>query len=201
MRISVFGLGYVGAVSGACLAKSGHQVTGVDVSQAKVDIINNGECPIVEPGLPELIREVTGNGSFSATIDAAHAINNSDITMIAVGTPSDDSGNVNLNAVKSCLADLSDLLAGKQDYHVVVIRSTVPPGTTDSLINVTPEIAAAVAEDRIGFVMNPEFLREGSSIDDFLYPSVTIVGENSARAGQVTQMNVRSMTAALGRIE
>lgn len=187
MRISVFGLGYVGAVSGACLAKSGHQVIGVDVSQTKVDIINNGECPIVEPGLPELIQEVTGNGMLSATTDAAHAIKNSDITMIAVGTPSDDSGNVNLGAVKSCLADLSELLASKDDYHVVVVRSTVPPGTTDSLINVTPEIANAVAEDKIGFVMNPEFLREGSSIDDFLYPSVTIIGENTPKAGKVIE--------------
>jgi len=112
-------------------------------------------------------------------------INNADISMIAVGTPSDDSGNVNLNAVRSCLADLSSLLAEKTDYHVIVIRSTVPPGTTDSLMQVTPEIAAAVAEGRIGFVMNPEFLREGSSINDFLYPSVTIIGESSEKAGQV----------------
>ena len=160
------------------LRSRGHQVIGVDVSQAKVDIINNGECPIVEPGLPELIKEVSANGSLSATTNAAEAINQSDITMIAVGTPSDDSGNVNLQAVKSCLASLSELLSKKSDYHVVVIRSTVPPGTTDSLINVTPEIAQAVAEERIGFFMNPEFLREGSSIDDFLYPEVTIIGEN-----------------------
>ena len=187
MKISVFGLGYVGAVSGACLAKSGHQVIGVDVSQAKVDIINNGECPIVEPGLPELIKEVSASGALSATTDAAEAINQSDITMIAVGTPSDDSGNVSLQAVKSCLADLSALLANKADYHVVVIRSTVPPGTTDSLINVTSEIAEAVADGRIGFVMNPEFLREGSSIDDFLYPEVTIIGESSEKAGQVIE--------------
>lgn len=187
MKISVFGLGYVGAVSGACLAKSGHQVIGVDVSQAKVDIINNGECPIVEPGLPELITEVTGSGALSATTNAADAINQCDITMIAVGTPSDDTGNVNLDAVKGCLADLSELLANKTDYHVVVIRSTVPPGTTDSLINVTPEIRKAVDEGRIGFVMNPEFLREGSSIDDFLYPEVTIIGESSEKAGEFVE--------------
>lgn len=185
MKISVFGLGYVGAVSGACLAKSGHHVVGVDVSQAKVDLINNGQCPIVEPGLPELIKEVVADGRLSATTDAAAAIGSSDVTMIAVGTPSDDAGNVSLEAVRRCLEDLSSLLTQKTDYHVIVIRSTVPPGTTDELMQITPEIARAVDEGRLGFVMNPEFLREGSSIDDFLYPSVTIVGENSAKAGEV----------------
>lgn len=187
MKISVFGLGYVGAVSGACLANSGHQVIGVDVSQDKVDIINSGQCPIVEPGLPGLIKKVTQDGQFSATTNAAEAIAKTDITMIAVGTPSDDTGNVNLDAVQQCVGDISRYLVNKDGYHVIVIRSTVPPGTTDLLMSVNAELTEAVDNERIGFVMNPEFLREGSSIEDFIDPSVTIIGENSKKAGDVIE--------------
>ena len=192
MRISVFGLGYVGCVTGACLAKHGHDVIGVDVNPDKVRLINEGQCPIVEPGLGDLIANVTAerraaDGGFRATADSDLAIANSDVTMIAVGTPSDHSGNVDLDGIRRCVASIAGSLTTKNGYHVVVIRSTVPPGTTDSLINSTPEIASAVAQGRLGFSMNPEFLREGAAIEDFMHPPVTVIGESDAQAGAVVE--------------
>ncbi len=189
MKISIFGLGYVGCVTGACLAKHGHDVIGVDVNPDKVNLINGGKCPIVEPGLAELIADVTAKnrkskGSFSATDDSALAVKQADLTMICVGTPSDQSGNVNLNGVRRCIASIAENLTSKSDYHVVVIRSTVPPGTTDSLIAGSPDIQRAVSDGTLGFSMNPEFLREGSSIEDFENPPVTIIGETDPNAGQ-----------------
>lgn len=185
MKISVFGLGYVGCVTGACLAKAGHEVVGVDTNPDKVGLINRGECPIVEPGLPELIAEVTAAGRFSATLDAAAAIAGTEVTMICVGTPSGASGAVSLAAVQASLQSIAALLLEQGKYHVVVMRSTVPPGTTASLLRDYPQIAQAVAAERLGLVMNPEFLREGSSIDDFLSPPVTVIGQYDDRAGDV----------------
>ncbi|MGE0486809.1 MAG: UDP-glucose/GDP-mannose dehydrogenase family protein [Gammaproteobacteria bacterium] len=188
MRIAVFGLGYVGCVTGACFARAGHEVIGVDVNPVKVDLINRGECPIVEPGLPELVAEVTraGNatgGLFRATTDAAAALAASEVSMVCVGTPSGESGAVNLDAVGETVKAIAAMLAEGSDYHVVVMRSTVPPGTTDGLIERHPEIAAAVRGGRLGLVMNPEFLREGCSIDDFVNPTVTVLGQYDERSG------------------
>lgn len=206
MKVSVFGLGYVGCVTGACLAKHGHDVIGVDVNPVKVKLINDGECPIVEPGLAELIADVTDSkrtaaGGFRATNDGAEAIANSDITMICVGTPSDASGSVNLEGVRRCVQSISEMLTAKDGYHVVVVRSTVPPGTTDSLIHSGAAISEAVAAGKLGFSMNPEFLREGSSIDDFENPPVTIIGESDPKAGEVIESLYGFIDAAVVHLD
>jgi GDP-mannose 6-dehydrogenase len=206
MKVSVFGLGYVGCVTGACLAKHGHDVIGVDVNPVKVKLINDGDCPIVEPGLAELIADVTNPqrseaGGFRATDDGAQAIANSDVTMICVGTPSDQSGNVNLDGVGRCVASIADSLAAKDAYHVVVVRSTVPPGTTAGLIASQAVISQAVAAGRLGFSMNPEFLREGSSIEDFENPPVTIIGESDPRAGEVVESLYGFIDAAVVHLD
>lgn len=191
MKISVFGLGYVGCVTGACLAKAGHTVIGVDTNPDKVALINRGECPIVEPGLPELVAEVTAMGrpaalgTLRATADAAAAVADTEVTMVCVGTPSDASGAVSMAAVQASLSAIAGLLNASGKYHVVVMRSTVPPGTTASLLRDFPDIASAVHGGRLGLVMNPEFLREGSSIEDFLGPPVTVIGQYDERAGDV----------------
>jgi len=192
MKVSVFGLGYVGCVTGACLAKAGHEVVGVDVNSDKVTLINRGETPIVEPGLPELLAAVAGGdrsgaGSFRATADAGEAIAGSAVTMVCVGTPSDDTGAVDLAAVEATILEIAGLVSDSGEYHVVVMRSTVPPGTTRSLLGTNPKLARAVEEGRLGLVMNPEFLREGSSIDDFVNPSVTVIGQSDGRAGDVVE--------------
>jgi len=192
MNIAIFGLGYVGCVTGACLAKVGHTVMGVDVNPVKVDLIKRGECPIVEPGLAELLAEVTARtpgsaGSFSATVDAARAVASAEISMVCVGTPSDENGAVSLDAVRATVRSIVAALGDAAGYHVVIVRSTVPPGTTMSLVAEDPAIAAAVEAGRLGLVMNPEFLREGSSIDDFNTPPVTVIGQYDERAGDVVE--------------
>ncbi len=201
MKISVFGLGYVGCVTGACLAKAGHEVVGVDTNADKVALINRGECPIVEPGLPELIAEVTRDGRLRATTSAAEAIKTTEVTMICVGTPSDASGAVSLDAVRASLQSIAHLLLESDQYHVVVMRSTVPPGTTASLLRDYQEIAQAVAAERLGLVMNPEFLREGSSIDDFLSPPVTVLGQYDDRAGDVVAKLYAFVNAPVVRLQ
>ena len=205
MKIAVFGLGYVGCVSGACLAQAGHEVVGVDINPSKVDIINNGECPIVEPGLPELMREITrpGNvhgGLFQATTDAGQALADAEVSMVCVGTPSGESGAVNLEAVGETISAIAATLTDSERYHVVVMRSTVPPGTTASLLANYPDIAAAVDGGRLGLVMNPEFLREGSSIEDFINPSVTVIGEYDQRSGDTVARVYAFVDAPLVRI-
>ena len=207
MKISVFGLGYVGCVTGACLAKAGHTVIGVDTNPEKVALINRGECPIVEPGLAELVTEVTAAGRdptlgvLSATADAEAAVAATEVTMICVGTPSDASGAVSLDAVRASLARIAALLLRSQRYHVVVMRSTVPPGTTASLLRDFPEIAQAVEQGRLGLTMNPEFLREGCSIEDFLAPPVTVIGQYDDRAGDVVAALYGFVNAPVVRLQ
>jgi len=205
MKIAVFGLGYVGCVTGACFAKAGHEVVGVDVNEAKVDLLNRGECPIVEPGLPELMADVTRSGrgkagSLRATTDAALALKSADASLICVGTPSSDTGAVDLVAVGETVNTIAGHVSQLDGYHVVVMRSTVPPGTTDALMSDYPQIAAAVHQGQLGLVMNPEFLREGSSIDDFNNPAVTVIGELDERAGDVASEIYAFIKAPLVRM-
>lgn len=173
MKISIFGLGYVGCVSAACLAKEGHQVIGVDIQETKVQSLNKGQSPIVEKGLPELLQELqaansTHSGSLLATTDGYRAVLDTDLTLLCVGTPSHDNGSLNLDYVCRSCRDIGAGLKAKQDYHVVVIRSTMLPGSIES--QVIPELeytSGKKAGRDFGVAMNPEFLREGSSIHDF----------------------------------
>jgi GDP-mannose 6-dehydrogenase len=180
MRISIFGLGYVGAVSSACLANLGHQVIGCDLSVAKVDMVNAGRSPIVEERIDELMDAMVKAGRVRATTDLEEAVRNSDVSLIAVGTPTAANGEPDLAAVEAVVRQIGVTLKALAKSHVVVLRSTVPPGTMEGLVKPTLEAALGVPlGDKVHAVFNPEFLREGRSVRDFEQPPFTIVGADT----------------------
>ncbi|MFN8574016.1 MAG: UDP-glucose/GDP-mannose dehydrogenase family protein [Gemmatimonadaceae bacterium] len=176
-QISVFGLGYVGCVSAACFAKEGHTVVGVDVSQAKVDMINAGLATIVEQGIAELVAEVHAAGRLRATTSVEEAVRATSISLICVGTPSRPNGALDLSYVERVCAQIGEVLRHKPARHTVVIRSTVLPGSTQDVAAAALERTSGL-KPHVGFgiAMNPEFLREGTSIKDFYDPPFTVIG-------------------------
>jgi GDP-mannose 6-dehydrogenase len=177
MRLSVFGLGYVGCVSAACFAKEGHEVTGVDVNPVKVEIINSGRSPIVEAGIGELLAEMVSAGRLRATTDSAEAVADSDVSLVCVGTPSRDNGSLDLTYVKRVCQEIGAALEGKRERHTVVIRSTMLPGTIEGTVVPALEVYSGKKAGRdFGVCINPEFLREGTSLKDFYSPPFTLVG-------------------------
>ena len=188
MKISIFGLGYVGCVSAACLANDGHQVTGVDVSQYKVDSIIAGKSPIIERGLDELIKKQIESGTLCATTDGQKAVLQSDLSLICVGTPSASNGSLNTGYVEKVCAEIGAALAKKSDYHVVVIRSTVLPTTVQNkLIPILEESSGLRAGVDFGVCMNPEFLREGSAIKDYYRPSYIVIGSIDKKSAEIME--------------
>jgi GDP-mannose 6-dehydrogenase len=188
MKISVFGLGYVGTVSAACLARDGHAVIGVDVNQTKVEAINSGDATVGEPGLSELINKVHGDGKLQAFTDSAAAVHGSEISLICVGTPSNDNGSLKLTYIENVCREIGQGIAHKQDYHVVVVRSTVLPNTVHSRVIPVLEAASGKTAGRdFGVCMNPEFLREGSAIADYDQPSLIVIGELDSRSGDLVE--------------
>lgn len=188
MRITVLGLGYVGCVSAACLAREGHAVIGVDVNPQKVNVVGSGRSPIVEPGLDEIMAEAVAAGKLTATLNSEEAIRSSDVSMICVGTPSNSNGSLDLSYVEKVCRDIGKALAGKPDYHVVVVRSTVLPGTVRELvIPILEQHSGKQAGTHFGVAMNPEFLREGSAIGDYYDPGLILVGELDQRSGDVVE--------------
>jgi GDP-mannose 6-dehydrogenase len=183
MNISIFGLGYVGCVSLGCLAQNGHRVVGVDVNKTKVSQINSGRATIVEKDIDAIIATQHLLGRIRATTDFREAIVNTDVSIIAVGTPSTAQGHLNLGYILSVAEDLGEVLREKDSFHVIALRSTVMPGTCDKI--------AAMIEDRTGkkrdvdfaVVSNPEFLREGTAVYDYYHPPLTLIGTGSAQAG------------------
>lgn len=177
MKIAIFGMGYVGSVSGACFARLGHQVIGVDVNRGKVDTINAGGSPVVEEGLSELMAEVHADGRISATDDAIEAVQKSDISLISVSTPTSAAGTQNLAALDAVVASIGQALRQKSEPHTVVVRSTVLPNTTER--RVVPALEQASGRslgDGLTVSFNPEFLREGAAIKDFFRPPFTVIG-------------------------
>jgi GDP-mannose 6-dehydrogenase len=181
--VSIFGLGYVGAVTAACLAHKGHRVTGVDVMAAKADALNAGRSPIVEARLEEIIAQCNRAGNLRATTDGVRAVAESEISFISVGTPSLRNGKLDLSAVEHVCRQIGRAIALKDEFHTVVVRSTVLPGTADSLVIPTLERASGKREG-IDFAVcgNPEFLREGTAIADFFEPSFTVFGASNPRS-------------------
>lgn len=187
MKINVFGLGYVGCVTAACLANEGHEVIGIDVDRIKVNAISKGDSPIVETGLHELIRGTTDSGRLTAsTAISEEDFVTSDVSIVCVGTPSEENGELDLKYVRKVSEELGDFLKNSSKYHVVNIRSTVLPGTSE-------EIALPILEERsgkragvdFGLCMNPEFMREGTSIEDFNDPPFTVIGEFDKKCGGI----------------
>jgi len=180
MKVSVFGLGYVGCVSAACFAKDGHEVVGVDVNPTKVGIINEGRSPIVEPGIEDLISDVLTAGKLRASTDGSEAVRNTEISIICVGTPSNPNGSLDFNYVTRVCEDIGSALEQKHERHTIVARSTMLPGTIETVVVPTLE---AYSGKKIGSTFdvcfNPEFLREGTSLKDFYAPPFTLIGADS----------------------
>ena len=177
MKISVFGLGYVGCVSAACLASRGVQVTGVDINEAKVNAINSGRSPIVEPGIEDLISKAVCEGTLRATTDSTRAVNESDISFVCVGTPGKSNGSLDLTHVKRVCQQIGVALESAKRFHIVALRSTLLPGTTQELLVPQLEVYSGKREGfDFGVAVNPEFLREGTAIYDFDHPPFTLVG-------------------------
>ena len=183
--VSVFGLGYVGCVSAACLAREGHTVVGVDVSRSKVDMINKGMATIVETGIGELVSEMVTAGRLTATTNVADAVARTNISLVCVGTPSQANGGLDLAYVRRVAAEIGAALRDKGDFHVVVIRSTVLPGTTADIVTpILEEHSGKKVGAGFGVSMNPEFLREGTSIKDFDDPPFTVIGAEDERTAK-----------------
>lgn len=180
-RISVFGLGYVGCVSAACFAKEGHDVVGVDVNPAKVAMINDGIATIVEQGIGEMVAEMRRAGRLRATTDVGEAVMASDISLVCVGTPSRPNGALDLEYVERVCEQIGAALRTKSTRHTVIIRSTVLPGSTRGVAIPALERSSGLSAGRdFGVGMNPEFLREGTSIKDFYDPPFTVIGAEDA---------------------
>lgn len=185
-RIAVFGMGYVGCVSAACLASRGNTVIGVDVNPDKAAMVNEGRTPVVEERIGELIAEQVASGRLRATVDHREAIAGTDIALVCVGTPSAPSGALSTAYLEQVATQIGEALADRDERYTVVIRSTMLPGTCDEVIR--PRIEAAsgrTAGDGFGLAVNPEFLREGSSVRDFFDPPKTVIGEVDAASGAV----------------
>ncbi len=194
MRISVFGLGYVGSVSAACMARNGHTVIGVDTDQKKVDLINEGASPIIEPGLREMLSGYVRAGNIRATCDVSDAVQNTEISFVSVGTPSRENGSLNLDHVRAVCEQIGRAIGRKAGFHVVVARSTMLPGTVRGLVIPTLEQCSGKrAGVDFGVAVNPEFLREGIAIYDFEHPPKTVIGATDP----VTLESVRCLYAGL----
>ena len=185
MKISIFGLGYVGAVSLACLARDGHQVIGVDIDETKLELIRGGKTPVVEEGMVDLMDSVVASGRVSVTSDVHQAVLDSDLSLICVGTPSAANGSQDQGAVLRIAADLGRAMRQKTAAHTFVFRSTLVPGTVeDSLRPIIEEHAGKKDGEDFHLCFQPEFLREGSSIRDYDKPPFTVVGANHADAAE-----------------
>jgi GDP-mannose 6-dehydrogenase len=184
VKISVIGLGYVGCVSAACLASRGHQVVGVDVSPVKVDLIRGGHAPVVEERIGELTADVVAAGALRATTDIADAIASTEISLVCVGTPSAGNGSLSTEYLERVAEQIGTVLAGKQERHTIVFRSTMLPGTcVNLLIPIVEKASGKVAGVDFGVAVNPEYLREGSSVRDFFEPPKTVIGQSDPATG------------------
>ena len=180
--ISVFGLGYVGCVLAACLAEHGHDVIGVDVNAMKVDMINRGQSPLIEAGLEDLIQKNVTVGKLKATDDTEWAVLNSDLSFICVGTPSNGNGSLNTDYVTRVCEDIGSALAKKDAFHIVVVRSTLLPGSTEEMLQpILEHCSGKTSGIDFGLGFNPEFLREGTSIQDFFQPPYTVIGADDEK--------------------
>jgi GDP-mannose 6-dehydrogenase len=186
MKISIFGLGYVGAVSMACLARDGHEVVGVDLDPLKLDLIRGGRSPIVEEGIQELTAEVVLSGRVTVTNDVAEAVRATDLSFICVGTPSSPNGSQDLSAVRRVSEQIGVALKDKPGYHTVIMRSTIQPGSMAEVVQAGLESTSGKkANVDFGLGFQPEFLREGTSINDYDNPPFTVIGTEDERAANV----------------
>lgn len=185
MKISVIGSGYVGSVTAACFAEVGHEIVCVDIDEKKVEQINAGIPPIYEEGLGDLLRKYAGK-KLIATIDYEFAVRETDISFICVGTPSAEDGSIDLSIVRAAATNIGEALVKKKGYHVVVVKSTVVPETTEKFVlPVLEEASGKTAGKDFGVAMNPEFLREGKAVHDFMHPDKIVIGAIDRKSGDL----------------
>lgn len=202
VRISIFGLGYVGTVSAGCLARDGHYIVGVDPVPLKVELIRRGQSPIVEEGISEIIREANAAGLLHATRDAEEAIRETDVSFVCVGTPSQQNGNLDLRYIRRICEEIGSALRSKPKHHTVVIRSTVLPGTMRKIVvPVLEDSSGKKAGDGFSVCNNPEFLREGSAVRDFRFPPKTVIGESDCSSGDLVSELYKEIDAPLIRTD
>ena len=187
VKVSIVGTGYVGLVTGLCLAELGNEVVCIDVVPAKVQSIMEGRAPIFEPGIDELLERHLRSGRFRATMDMGE-VASTDVTFIAVGTPSREDGSLDLGYVRAAAQSIGEALASKEGYHVVVVKSTVTPTTTDAVVGPVVESSSGKRiGDSLGIASNPEFLKEGMAIDDFMNPDRVVIGASDAKAADLVR--------------
>ncbi len=200
MKVSIFGMGYVGCVSSVCIANEGHVVIGVDTNSSKVDMINDAKSPIVEESVQSLIKELVSKGLLSATTDYRNAINNTDLSLVCVGTPSNMNGSLDLSYLIRVCENIGSVLKEKDTYHVIVIRSTVLPGTVDEIITPTIEKSSGKSVNKdFGVCFNPEFLREGTAVADFYDPPKTVIGTADDKSGVAVAQIYEKLSAPVFR--
>jgi nucleotide sugar dehydrogenase len=202
MKISIFGLGYVGAVSAGCLAREGHEIIGVDPYHTKVELVNRGKSPVIERDISDIIARVVKEGRLRATTNVREAVDNSRLSLICVGTPSQLNGNSDLRYVRKVCEEIGAALGNKADFHVIVTRSTMLPGSIRNLVIPTLEGASG---KRCGLDFsvchNPEFLREGTAVHDFFNPPKTVIGEADTRSGDVLADLYKNIDAPMIRTD
>jgi len=202
MNISIFGLGYVGAVSAGCLARDGHTVIGVDPNTTKVQLINSGHSPIVEKDIDRIIRECVNNGTLTASTNVGEAVQTTDVSIICVGTPSQLNGSLDLSYVRRVCEEIGAALSTKREFHIVVMRSTILPGTMREIVIPTLESTSGKKAGRdFGVCNNPEFLREGTAVYDYDNPPKTVIGETDLRSGDTLQSIYANISAPLIRAD
>ncbi len=198
MNVSIFGLGYVGAVSAGCLSSDGHYVVGVDKNHVKVEMIENGQSPIIEPELAGLIKQGRLSGKLTATEDVQKAIQETEVSLVCVGTPCYKNGSLNIEYISRVCEEIGNALATKREYHVVVIRSTILPGTMlDVVVPTLEKCSGKKAGQEFGVCNNPEFLREGTAVNDYFNPPKTVIGQNDSKSGGMVAQLYQGIDAPL----
>lgn len=201
MNISIFGLGYVGCVSLGCLAKNGHNVIGVDVNEFKVGLINKGISTIVEKNIDKIIAEEFKNNRVRATTSYLDATIDSDISLICVGTPSSGNGHLDLSYIFNCAKQIGSAIKQKKSHHIVVIRSTVLPGTNKKVGKIIEEQSGKKRNRDFSVVSNPEFLREGSAVSDYFNPSLTVIASENADALAIIEKMYENISGPIERVD
>jgi len=193
MKISIVGGGYVGLVTGTCFAQIGHEVTIIEINAEKVRDINNGQPPIYEIGLEVLLKQTAGSKLCAST--GFDTIASADIVFLCVGTPPKPDGSADLSYIESASCSIGTVLKNNSSYCCIVVKSTVPPGTTEKIVRPAVLTSSGKSEEEIGFAMNPEFLREGRAVEDFMHPDRIIIGSNDQRAGQQVALIYQDISA------
>lgn len=201
MKISIFGLGYVGCVSLGCLAKNGNKLIGVDISDTKVNLINKGKPTIVENKIDDLISEGVKNNNIKATKNYTLAVKESDISIICVGTPSTKEGHLNLDYIFTTAKEIGEAISKKDSFHIIAIRSTVLPGTNSKFGEIVEQVSGKKRNEGFTIISNPEFLREGTAVDDYYNPPVTVLGGDNEQALNTMSELYSSFNAPIEKVD